>query len=686
MTLTKVSPQCTYALVVGIEKYNAGPSWDLDGPVNDARNFANWLCSRGVPPKNVFLFLSPLDKNQNSKLASPKFAEQEALQQNISRTITDVLPQKQGDLLYIFWGGHGIITAAGERRLFYADATQKNKRNLDLESLLLSLRSDFLCSFPRQIYIVDACANYIADPRLPIVAGETFSSGPPRKGCAQFVLLAAKTGEVAKNDSKRRTGLFSAAIMEELAEADSSWPPDMEKLANNIESRFERLRQLGSVQQTPTYLWFRDWDESEDTRGNVFNPTPLKLHSRNLLVTFTKALLGSRDQASDYTRSVEEGNPWKSSIWRSFWTLLLASIVVTSISARIRQTGILQPLELKAFDQLIRQRSAEQPDPRLLLVTVTDTDIQNRKESELSDRTIAQLLEKLESHQPRIIGLDIFRDFAIGPDRADLAPHFLSPRLIAVCGVSDRSKVGISPPPEVPTEHLGFSNVVVDNDGILRRQLLSIDPSPKDPCVTTYAFSLQLALKYLAVDNILPKPSQEYLQLNNTIFKPLKARMGGYQQLDDRGHQLLLNYRRDRIANQVTLTEVLEGKVKPDWVKDRIVIIGYSAFSKKDAFYTPFTTKHQQNEQMPGVIVHAQMTSHILSAVLDERPLLWVWPAGAEVVWIWGWAFVGGVIAWGYRLSLLRLVIVGATLGILYLLCFGLFLQGGWVPLVPSAF
>ena len=383
-------------------------------------------------------------------------------------------------------------------------------------------------------------------------------------------------------------------------------------------------------------------------------------------------------------------------LWRSLQTLtsrynfsaaFILSLIVTFLVIGVRQTGMLQIFELQAFDQLIRQRPAEKPDPRLLLVTITDTDIQNRKESELSDRTLAQLLEKLESHEPRIIGLDIFRDFSIGTGYADLAPHLLSPRLIAVCGVSDRNKVGISPPPEISVERLGFSNVLVDNDGILRRQLLSIDPSPTDSCSTTYAFSLQLALQYLAADNILPKPSQEYLQLNNTVFKPLKIRMGGYQQLDDRGHQLLLNYRsRKHIANQVTLTDLLEGKVNPDWIKDRIVMIGYSAASKKDAFYTPFTTKHQQNEQMPGVIVHAQMTSQILSAVLDGRPLLWVWSAWGEIVWIWGWAFVGGAIAWGGRLPLLRLVVAVATLSTLHLLCFGLLIQGGWVPLVPSAF
>ncbi|NMF67117.1 CHASE2 domain-containing protein, partial [Brasilonema octagenarum] len=83
--------------------------------------------------------------------------------------------------------------------------------------------------------------------------------------------------------------------------------------------------------------------------------------------------------------------------------------------------------------------------------------------------------------------------------------------------------------------------------------------------------------------------------------------------------------------------------------------------------------------------LQAQMVSHILSAVLDKRPLLWVWPVWSEFIWIWGWSVAGGFLAWRYRkLSLLGLA-NGLTLGVLYGLSFVFITQGGWVPLVPSA-
>jgi CHASE2 domain-containing sensor protein len=180
------------------------------------------------------------------------------------------------------------------------------------------------------------------------------------------------------------------------------------------------------------------------------------------------------------------------------------------------------------------------------------------------------------------------------------------------------------------------------------------------------------------------------LQLGKTIFKPLEAPSGGYQNqnIDTWGHQVLLNYRFYRspqhFARQVTLSEVLNGQLNPEAVKDRIVLIGVTAPSGKDYFFTPYSTVKRFDQQIPGVVIQAQMVSQILSAVLDRRPLLWVWPVWGEALWIWGWSLVGGLLCWRFQL-LLRLGLASGGLFILYGLCFGLFRQGGWVPLVPSA-
>jgi len=367
------------------------------------------------------------------------------------------------------------------------------------------------------------------------------------------------------------------------------------------------------------------------------------------------------------------------------WPVILASVTITALLVGVRQLGMLEALELGAFDRLIQLRPDAGPDPRLLVVIVTEEDIRVRKEDPLSDRTLAQLLRALEQQQPRAIGLDIYRDIPLEPGHADLAAQLRqSDRVVTVCKSPNAADdPGIPPPPGMPEEQVGFSDIVVDPGGIVRRDLLAVTPLKNSHCATPYSLSLQLARLYLSKQGI-KLLDQGHLQFGSTVFKPLKSDAGGYQGMDAGGYQVLLNYRsRDRIANQATLTEVVEGRINPDWIKDRIVLIGYAAASKKDAFYTPYSSGQRQNQQMPGVVVHAQMVSQILSAVLDRRPLFWFWPQWGEVLWIWGWALLGGSLAWGIRHPLRFGLAEGAALGALFSICFGCFLQAGWLPLVP---
>ncbi len=268
MTGLPVNPQRTYALVVGIEKYEAGPEWDLNGPAHDAIRFANWLSKRGLPPESILLLLSPLDENKHLMTQSAGIV-QIANRESVWKAITNVLSRKRGDLLFIFWGGHGIATVGGSRRLFYADATYQDMLNLDVNELLPLLRSDKLPGFSRQICIIDACANYVARSTVSL-PHESFSIGQPRANCEQFALFATRLGELAKNRSAtKRTGRFSEALLKELAEEpEKLCLPDMEALTMKLVERFTQLRKEGQVHQTPSYFWSRDWNDNERSFGH----------------------------------------------------------------------------------------------------------------------------------------------------------------------------------------------------------------------------------------------------------------------------------------------------------------------------------------------------------------------------------------------------------------------------------
>jgi hypothetical protein len=59
-----MNPAQSHAVVVGIEKYDIGDAWNLNGPALDAVRFVRWLRTRGVPAENIDLFASPLAENK----------------------------------------------------------------------------------------------------------------------------------------------------------------------------------------------------------------------------------------------------------------------------------------------------------------------------------------------------------------------------------------------------------------------------------------------------------------------------------------------------------------------------------------------------------------------------------------------------------------------------------------------
>jgi CHASE2 domain-containing sensor protein len=400
---------------------------------------------------------------------------------------------------------------------------------------------------------------------------------------------------------------------------------------------------------------------------------------------------------------------WRWPTRRQLQTLTLSSLLTTGLVTGGRWLGWLQPMELWAFDHLMRLRPAEPPDRRLFIVTVTEKDIQAQgnesRRGSLSDRTLNRLLSVLAAQQPVAIGLDIYRDFptAIDPPpppsrsarsaAAALPPlttQLGSDRLIAICkrpsGKED--PLGIMPPPEVPEARVGFSDFVQDRDGTVRRHLLFMSPNPTSKCTTPYALSVQLAFRYLATQNLLPQfTADKSLKFGSTVLQRLPQRAGGYQPLDARGSQILLNYRASPtpqgIAQQATLTQVLNGEINPNSIKNRLVLIGVTS-PLNDNWATPYGKNY--STKLPGIWVHAQMVSQILSAVLDRRPLLWVWSWGQEGLWIGTWAAIGGLLSHLLGRRYLRSsMALGIATGSLGGICWILLGYGGWVPLVPAA-
>ena len=202
------------------------------------------------PAENIHVFASPLEASA-AELTTLDIPWQPARREPIFEYFTKELPRKTGDLLFLFWGGHGLLTT-GKRRLIYADASEVATLNLDLDSLHNSLHCDLFAGLPRQVAIIDACANHVEHLQAP----EVFPCERYEPGCEQFVLYGAKPGELARNNGTLKSGVFSSAVLDELERhAAGGLPPDFSTMAERLGSRFQELRTAGRTDQTPVFYW-----------------------------------------------------------------------------------------------------------------------------------------------------------------------------------------------------------------------------------------------------------------------------------------------------------------------------------------------------------------------------------------------------------------------------------------------
>lgn len=381
--------------------------------------------------------------------------------------------------------------------------------------------------------------------------------------------------------------------------------------------------------------------------------------------------------------------------------VLLTSAAVTGLLVAIRQLGGLEGFELQAYDRFIRLRPDEGADDRLLVVAITEADILDRNEYPIHDRTLAQLIETLQDYQPRAIGIDILRDVPQGTGRAELTRILQqSENAIAACKLSSAKEPGNPAAPGVPEERIGFADLPLDRDVSIRRSILVSTPTPPptaiaNPHLCNYddpenqipSLSFLLALLYLEAEGVeLGQTEAGDLTLGSVVLRRLGENAGGYRRAGAEDYQMLLNYRSAlQPAEQVTMTDILEGRVDPARVEDRIVLIGYTAQSANDDFSTPYSAGLPDSRKMSGVTIHAQSLSQLLSAVLDGRPLIWYWSTWGEVLWIFGWSVAGGTLAWSFRRPWLFALAGGAAIAILCGTSYVVFLQAGWIPVVPPA-
>lgn len=379
----------------------------------------------------------------------------------------------------------------------------------------------------------------------------------------------------------------------------------------------------------------------------------------------------------------------RKSKWRS---VIITASCVAGIVIGGSWLGIFQKGEWATLDGFFRVRADEEKDERIVIVTISEEDIKRLNTWPIPDGIMAEVIRKINEQNPKAIGLDIYRDLKVEPGHEKLVEVFeASPNII---GVEKAVGEKVAPPPTLQAKNqVAISDLIQDEDGNVRRSIVSI--SAEEGAVKL-GLGATVALMYLQKQGINPEQveppfpislwhKEQVIKVGQAVFIPFKKNDGGYVGADSGGYQTLLNFRGGEASfEQVSLWDVLENKVAPELIRDRVVFIGSTAESLKDFFYTPFGND-------PGVVVHANITSQILSAAIDGRPLLRVVPDALEWLWIILWSLVGGITSKKLLeanklrgsaslgiITLGMLVVGGSLVYISYLA----FVSGWWLPVV----
>ena len=354
----------------------------------------------------------------------------------------------------------------------------------------------------------------------------------------------------------------------------------------------------------------------------------------------------------------------------------------------LRSQGVLEGLEIEAYDWSLRLRSHQLSEsPPITLVTITDQDIQEVGHWPISDEILATALTRIQALRPRVIGVDIYRDLDVPPGRAALNQVLERfPQIMLVMKFGKPEQGGISGPAILQgTDRVGFSDMVVDSDGVVRRGLLFLD----DGTTSFRSLSFLLALKYLEQDGVKPEPAGDtsnWLKLGQTVFRPFESHDGSYVQADAQGYQFLLDLDRGAKAfPTLSLKNILAGSLEPELIHDRIVLVGVVSEGVKDYFYTSQCGRFMRCPRVSGSELHAHIVAQLLRDARAGRPPITTLSEGQEAAWIALWVLGGALVglwirgAWRFSLVVLfGLVVLGGVVVMAIA-------NSWWIPWVPPA-
>lgn len=280
-----------------------------------------------------------------------------------------------------------------------------------------------------------------------------------------------------------------------------------------------------------------------------------------------------------------------------------AALLLTGLA----HSGITESVDLLIYDGITSlkpiTKAKQQP---ITIIGISEKDIAHYGWP-INDSVLCQVIRNASKAGATAIGIDLYRDQGVGTQRECLSELVQSdPKVISIFNAAE----DIRPIPGTPANQQAFNDLIVDSDGVIRRDLVHVRGQDE----ATVAFPMRLA--EIAQGDSTLRSKLDRQDASTTAQPWLEPRSGGYRGLDAAGYQRMLPFLPAGSFTTLTLQETAEARPSSlrKALNKQIVLIGSTAPSLKDLFEIPSSrfTNSTSQLRIPGVEVHALRTAALL--------------------------------------------------------------------------
>lgn len=326
-------------------------------------------------------------------------------------------------------------------------------------------------------------------------------------------------------------------------------------------------------------------------------------------------------------------------------------VVLASAGAAVYLSGQAPGLEFFARDWLMRTRGPLSPPGEVVIAAIDEESIKRFGRFPWPRSVMARALERLREAHPRAVGLDVlYTDPSNAGEDASLGQSIKKAGNIVLAAqlANDRGEdraVWLKPLPEYESAAAGVGhvNVYTGYDGVARTLLLR-DVDDDGESFWAMAVELIRVGESLGRNAVMAFPNSVVIGEHQIPIPENREELlidsqgAGYRKID--AAQLIIDYVGPTgafAARTVSIADVIDGKIAPEQLRDRYVLIGATASSLGERIASPLIHETDaggkiRSELTPGVEILANQLHTILRNRFFRELSAWLSFLSAAVV------------------------------------------------------